>query len=137
MRNSVNVVWDKNMKFIAEVEGHNIILDAGSSVGGNNEGPSPKSLMMVALAGCTGMDVISILKKMKVDVSFFNVKVEGEMKEEHPKKFERMKIIYEVKGTDIEYEKVKKAVDLSVEKYCGVNANYRDSMEMEYEIVIL
>ncbi len=137
MRNSVNVVWDKNMKFIAEVGGHNIILDAGSSFGGNNEGPSPKSLMMVALAGCTGMDVISILKKMKVDVSSFNVKVEGEMKEEHPKKFERMKIIYEVKGTDIEYEKVKKAVDLSVEKYCGVNANYRDSMEMEYEIVIL
>ena len=137
MKNSVNVVWYKNMKFIAEVDGHNIILDAGSSVGGNNEGPSPKSLMMVALAGCTGMDVISILNKMKVDVSSFNVKVEGEMKEEHPKKFERMKILYEIKGTDIEYEKVKKAVDLSIEKYCGVNANYRDSMEMEYEIVIL
>ncbi len=137
MRNSVNVVWDKNMKFIAEVEGHNIILDAGSSVGGNSEGPSPKSLMMVALAGCTGMDVISILNKMKVDVSSFNVKVEGETKEEHPKKFEKMRIMYEVKGTDIEYEKVKKAVDLSIEKYCGVNANYRDSMEMEYEIVIL
>lgn len=137
MRNSVNVAWDKNMKFITEIEGHKIILDAGSSVGGNNEGPTPKSLMMVALAGCTGMDVISILKKMKVDVSSFNVKVEGDIKEEHPKKFEKMKVIYEIKGTDIEYEKVKKAVDLSVEKYCGVNANYRDSMEMEYEIVIL
>lgn len=137
MRNSVNVVWEKNMKFVADIEGHNIILDAGSSVGGNNEGPSPKSLMMVALAGCTAMDVISILNKMKVGVSSFNVKVEGDIREELPKKFVKMKIIYEIKGTDIVYEKVKKAVDLSVEKYCGVNANYRDSMEMEYEIVIL
>jgi len=137
MGNSVNVTWDKNMKFIAAVDGHKIIVDANESVGGNNEGPRPKSLMMVALAGCTGMDVISILVKMKVDVSFFNVKVEGETKDEHPKKFERMKIIYEISGNNVDLEKVKKAVDLSVSRYCGVNANYKDSMEMDYEIVIL
>ena len=125
------------MKFVAEVDGHQVTVDAGESVGGQNEGPRPKSLMMVALAGCTGMDVISILDKMKVNVTFFNVRVEGETKEDHPKKFTKMKIIYEISGPGIDLIKVKKAVDLSVEKYCGVNANYRDSMEMNYEIVII
>jgi putative redox protein len=136
MANSVNVTWGKNMKFIADVDGHQVILDAGESVGGKNEGPRPKSLMMVALAGCTGMDVISILNKMKVVVTFFNVRVEGETKEDHPKKFTKMNIIYEISGPEVEFEKVKKAVELSVEKYCGVNANYRDSMEMNYQIII-
>ena len=73
---------------------------------------------------------------MKVEVTFFSVRVEGETKEDHPKKFTKMKIIYELSGPDIEFDKVKKAVDLSVEKYCGVNANYRDSMELNYEIII-
>ncbi len=137
MKNFINATWNNNMKFVADVDGHKVTVDAGPSVGGNNEGPRPKSLMMVALAGCTGMDVISILKKMQVDVTTFNVKVEGETVEEHPMKFQRMKIIYEVKGVNIEYDKVKKAVDLSIDRYCGVNANYRDSMQMEHEIVIL
>lgn len=137
MNHSITVSWAEDMKFVADVDGHKLVVDAGESVGGHNQGPRPKSLMMVALAGCTAMDVISILKKMKLDIELFNVRVEGDIKEEHPKKFERMKVIYEVKGKDIEFEKVKKAVDLSVEKYCGVNANYRDSMEMSYEIIIL
>jgi putative redox protein len=137
MKSSVNVLWDSNMKFVTALDGHQIVLDANVENGGNNKGPRPKALMMVASAGCTGMDVISILKKMRVNLTYFNVRIEGDIREEHPKKFERMKIIYEIKGVDIDYEKVKKAVDLSVERYCGVNANYRDSMVMDYEIVVL
>lgn len=137
MKSLVNVIWDSEMKFIADVDGHFLTMDAGKSVGGHEQGPSPKSLLMVALAGCTGMDVISLLKKMKVQVSFFNVQIEAEMSEEHPKKYTWMKVNYELKGNDINYEKIKKAVDLSIEKYCGVNANLRESIKMEYEIKIL
>ena len=137
MKNSINVSWNNNMKFVTELNGHKIVLDADEENGGNNEGPRPKAFMMVALAGCTGMDVISILKKMRVEVTYFNIRVEGELLEEHPKKFEAMKVIYEVKGNNLERDKIEKAVNLSIERYCGVNANYRDAMKMSYEITIL
>jgi putative redox protein len=137
MKKIVDVTWSSNMKFVTELDGHLLTLDSTPEFGGENEGPRPKALMMVALAGCTGMDVVSILKKMKVELSYFNVKVEGDMREEHPKKFDAMKIIYEFRGHDLELAKLEKAVNLSVEKYCGVNANYRDAMKMDYEIKIL
>jgi len=137
MKKIIDVTWANNMKFETLIDGHQLILDTDSEFGGQNEGPRPKALMMVALAGCTGMDVISILKKMKVELSYFNVKVEGDLREEHPKKFEAMKVIYEFKGVSLELEKLEKAVNLSIEKYCGVNANYKEAMKMDYEIKIL
>ncbi len=76
--------------------------------------------MMVALAGCTGMDMVSLLKKMRVNYESLNIMVEGDLTEEHPKHFTKMKVIYEFKGKDIDLKKVEKAVDLSKEKYCGV-----------------
>ncbi len=136
MKNNIAVKWENNMKFSTSVNGHNLILDAGESVGGQNQGPRPKALLMVALAGCTGMDVISLLKKMKVDVETFDLKIEGETKEDHPQKFLKMKIIYEFKGKNIDFEKVKKAINLSIDKYCGVYANLKDAMELSHEIVI-
>jgi len=136
MKNTVTVKWENNMKFNALVNGHNLVLDAGESVGGQNQGPRPKVLLMVALAGCTGMDVISILKKMNVEIEAFDLKVEGETKDEHPEKFLSMKIIYEFKGKNINFEKVKKAINLSIERYCGVYANLKDAMELSHEIVI-
>ena len=137
MKKIIDVTWSNNMKFETQIDGHKLILDTDSEFGGQNEGPRPKALMMVALAGCTGMDVISILKKMKVELSYFNVMVEGDLREEHPKKFEAMKVIYEFKGVSLELEKLEKAVNLSIEKYCGVNANYKEAMKMDYEIKIL
>jgi putative redox protein len=137
MKRSLDVTWSNNMKFVANIDNHSIIIDAAPDVGGNEEGPRPKSFMMLALGGCTGMDVISILKKMKVDVTYFNVKIDADVSDEHPKKFLSMKVIYEIKGNNIDYEKVERAVNLSIDKYCGVNANFKDSMRMEYEIKIL
>ena len=137
MKTSVDVIWDSNMKFVTNLNGHKIVLDANEENNGNNEGPRPKGLLMVALAGCTGMDVISILKKMKVDVTYFNLRIEGTIHDEHPKKYESMKVIYEFKGNNLEMEKLQKAVNLSIDKYCGVNANFRDAMKMEYEVKIL
>ena len=137
MNQQMNVTWVKDMKFSALINGHEIILDASAESGGSDEGPRPKFLLMAALAGCTGMDVISILKKMRIEPDYFNLKIEAVIRDEHPKKFEAMKTIYEFKGQNLPFESLEKAVKLSIDKYCGVNANFRDSMKLDYEIVIL
>lgn len=136
-KESINVHWQEGMSFEAEVEGFKIAIDADSEVGGQRKGPKPKSLMMVALAGCTGMDVASLLNKMRVNYESLNIKIEGELTEEHPKHYTRMKVIYEVKGDNIDIKKVQKAVDLSKEKYCGVSYSYKGIMDLEYDIKIL
>ncbi|MGD9993381.1 MAG: OsmC family protein [Salinivirgaceae bacterium] len=136
MKTTLDMSWKGEMAFETELNGHKITIDADEAVGGKNLGPRPKALMMVALAGCTGMDVISILKKMRVEVSSFNVRVEGNVTEEHPKQYDEMKLIYEFSGNNLEEEKLRKAIDLSMERYCGVSAVYKKVMQMSYEIVI-
>ena len=136
MKESINLEWLSDMSFEASVDGHKIYLDSTLEHGGKNVGPRPKPLMMVALAGCTGMDVVSILAKMRVEYESLNVEVEGELTEEHPKRFIGMKIIYRIRGNNIPLDKVEKAVKLSKENYCGVSANYTKAFPIEYEIVI-
>ncbi|GAB1452471.1 OsmC family protein [Draconibacterium sp.] len=135
-KEKVKINWLENMAFEAEVNGHKIMLDAADAVGGENRGPRPKPLMMVALAGCTGMDVMSILKKMRVEVESFNIFVEGDLTEEHPKQFSQMQIVYEFKGADLPLDKLEKAVNLSQEKYCGVSAMYKKAFGITSEIRI-
>ena len=132
----VTTKWLSNMAFEADVNGHKILLDADSSVGGENRGPRPKPFMLLSLGGCTGIDVISILKKMRVDVDEFNVRVEGELTEEHPKHFVKIHVVYEFTGKDLPMDKLRKAVELSEERYCGVSAVYKKTMEMTSEIVV-
>ncbi len=136
-KEQIKVSWKDKMAFSAEVNGHEIVLDAAEKVGGEDRGPRPKPLMMTALAGCTAMDVVSILKKMRVEVDDFNVAVEGDLTEEHPKHFSKMHVIYEFKGKDLPEEKLKKAVSLSEERYCGVSATYRKAMEITSEIKVV
>jgi len=133
----VKVNWLENMAFEAEVNGHKMILDAAAPVGGENRGPRPKPLMLVALAGCTGMDVVSILKKMRVEVEDFNVQVEGDLTEEHPKQFSQMRVLYEFKGKNLPMDKLEKAVNLSEERYCGVSAMYKKALGIRTEIKII
>lgn len=137
MKHNVNTVWGGDMKFDATVSGHKVSMDALPEVGGQNSGPRPKELMLASLAGCTGMDVISILKKMKVNVESFNINIEADLTEEHPRHYSKMHVIYLFKGENLEFEKLKKAVDLSQERYCGVSAAYRKAMELSYEIKIV
>jgi len=132
----VTTKWLSNMAFEADVNGHKIVLDADSSVGGEDRGPRPKPFMLLSLGGCTGIDVISILKKMRVDVDEFNVRVEGELTEEHPKHFVKIHVMYEFTGKDLPMDKLKKAVELSEERYCGVSAVYKKTMEMTSEIIV-
>jgi len=132
----VTTKWLSNMAFESDVNGHKILLDADSSAGGENRGPRPKPFMLLSLGGCTGIDVISILKKMRVDIDEFNVRVEGELSEEHPKHFVKIHVVYEFTGKELPMDKLKKAVELSEERYCGVSAVYKKTMEMTSEIVV-
>lgn len=137
MKESINLQWLSDMSFEANVDGHKIYIDSAVEHGGKNVGPKPKPLMMVALAGCTGMDVVSILNKMRVEYEDFNIEVEGELSEDHPKRFLGMKVIYRIKGKNIPREKVEKAVNLSKNNYCGVSANYSKAFPIDYEIFIV
>jgi putative redox protein len=130
----VSTRWLENMSFESEVNGHKLVVDAKEESGGENKGPRPKPLMLAALGGCTSMDVISILKKMRVELKSLNVIVEGELTEEHPKHFTKMHVIYEVEGDNLPMDKIQKAVTLSEEKYCGVSVVYRQAMEITSEI---
>ena len=129
--------WLGNMTFASDVKGHKIMLDAEPYVGGERRGVPPKPLMLVALGGCTAMDVISILKKMRVDVEKFNVKVEGDLTSEHPKYFYNIHVIYEFTGKNLPMDKLQKAVTLSEEKYCGVSAVYKKAIKLSSEIKII
>ena len=136
MKSSITATWKDKMAFEVEVAGHKIMIDADEKVGGENKGPQPKPFMLVALGGCTAMDVISILRKMRVDLDDFKVRVEGDITEEHPKHFYKMKVIYEFTGKNLPMDKLKKAVNLSEERYCGVSASYRKAMELSSEIIV-
>jgi putative redox protein len=128
--------WTDNIAFQTEMDGHKIIIDADIPTGGNDLGPRPKKLMLTALAGCTGIDVIMILKKMKVYPESFNVIVEGELTDEHPRYYHKIKVIYKFKGKDLPKDKLEKAVKLSEDKYCGVSALYKKAIDIETEIEV-
>lgn len=129
--------WKGNMEFETELYGHKLIIDAAPEGGGQNKGTRPKILLLTALSGCSGMDVISILRKMKIEPEVFNVRVVGNLTEEHPKFYQEMKIIYEFKGDNLPEDKLIKAVELSLEKYCGVAALFKKAIPINYEIKIL
>lgn len=133
----IKIDWLEKMAFRTEVNGHELILDAAGEVGGEDRGPRPKPLAMVALAGCTGMDVVSILRKMRVELESFSVRVVGDLTDDHPKQYTAMHVIYEFKGKDLPMEKLEKAVRLSEEQYCGISATYRKAMGITSEIRIL
>lgn len=136
MKDSASIQYRENMSFNVIVNGHNMIIDSVPEFGGNNEGPRPKSLMLVALAGCTGMDVVSILNKMKIKFEDFRINVDGHITNEHPKHFDHMHITYTIKGKNIPEDKVNMAIELSQEKYCGVSYSYRLAMKLTHELVI-
>jgi len=127
--------WLGNMEFETEMDGHKIIIDGSPEIGGENKGPRPKALMLTALAGCTGIDLALILKKMRVEVKDINITVEGELNEEQPKYYTKMHVTYEFWGEDLPKHKIEKAVKLYEEEYCGVSALYKKAIEVNSEIV--
>ncbi len=136
MKHQMNASWNGKMGFETELNGHKLVMDAPQEVGGDDLGPRPKLLMLASLAGCTGMDVVSILRKMRVKVEDCNVGIEADMSEEHPKSYTKMHVTYTFKGKDLPMDKLQKAVNLSEERYCGVGTFYRKVIEVTSEIVL-
>jgi putative redox protein len=137
MENVINVKWTGKVSFEAALDEHKIVMDLDEEKGGQNTGPRPKPLMLASLGGCTGVDVIMILKKMNIEPEYFNMQITGVQAEEIPRKYEKIKIVYEFRGKNLPLDKLKYAIELSQEKYCSVSIVYRQSIEMSYEIRIL
>ena len=133
MTHTINTSWTENMAFDAHVGNHIVITDAVAPIG-NNKGASPKQLLLASLATCTGMDVVSLLKKMRVEFTAFRIDVEADLTEEHPRVYSEYRLTYHITGSGIDRDKVKKAVDLSQDTYCGVSAMLRKSGPIKYTI---
>lgn len=125
-----------NMSFDIDQNGHTIIVDSDVQFGGEGKGPSPKGLLISGLIGCTGMDVVSILRKMKVDFADLEITAETEYTDEHPRVFRDITLKYFLTGENLDISKVKRAVELSQTKYCGVSAMLSFNRVIKAEIFI-
>jgi putative redox protein len=135
--NSINAVFKGGMNFTADVNGHKIEIDTDAASGGNNIGTRPKVLMLTSLAGCTGLDVVSLLNKMRVNFTFFSINVEGHLTETYPKIYDDVVVTYTIKVEKEDEAKVVKAVNLSQEKYCGVSKMFKAFANLSYKIIYL
>lgn len=129
--------WKQGMTFVGSADsGHSIQMDAGASVGGGNNGVRPMEMIALGLAGCTGMDVISIMQKKRQQVTRFDVQVHADRSADHPRVFTRAVITYVFVGKRIEEEAVLRSIELSVTKYCPVHAMLEQAfpIDMLYEI---
>ena len=129
--------WQSDMSFIGTADtGFEVRMDASEASGGHNSGFRPTELLAMGTAGCTGMDVISILRKKRAEVKGLEVRVHVDQAETYPHVFTKMQIEYVVTGHNIKRADVERAVELSKEKYCPCIAMFKQVMEMEYRITI-
>lgn len=126
MADKITTHWRGNMVFESDnPRWPSIMMDASKDFGGTNSGMAPKAMMLSSLAGCSGLDIISILNKMKVKIDDFKMEVVGELTNEDPKYYHIVTVNYHFYGKNLKESKIKKAVDLSIEKYCGVMEMFR------------
>tara|TARA_R110002110_G_scaffold273669_1_gene488941 strand:- start:1019 stop:1450 length:432 start_codon:yes stop_codon:yes gene_type:complete len=134
MADQVTTKWLGNMKFEStNPSGHNLFIDAGEESGGKGEGYRPKALMLSGLAGCSGLDVAALIKKMKLEVDTFKIETEANLTEEHPRYYDKVAMHFYFYGDDLNEKKLQRAVDLSIEKYCGVMEMFRQFSELKIE----
>lgn len=134
--NQITTKWLGNMAFESNnPSGHKLTIDAGPDDGGKGEGFRPKALMLSSLAGCSGLDVAMLIRKMKLEVKDFSIDIKANLTDEHPKFYDKVIVEYHFYGDQLEEKKLQRAVDLSVEKYCGVMEMFRQFAQMEIETV--
>ena len=130
--NHITTKWLGNMAFESNnPSGHSLKIDIAKEDGGDSSGFRPKALMLSSLAGCSGLDVASLIKKMKLEVDEFTIETIANLTEEHPKFYDRVVIEYHFHGQHLDEKKLQRAVDLSIEKYCGVMEMFRRFAELE------
>ncbi len=121
--------WVSDHRFVSEQEGQTISMD-----GNLQHGMSPKALLLAGVAGCSGVDVVDILQKMRVSFSKLEVVAEADQTDEHPRVFLEINLLYRLDFDPADEEKVRKSIDLSLEKYCGVAAMLRKNSPIQYRL---
>ncbi|WP_452598646.1 OsmC family protein [Pontimicrobium sp. MEBiC01747] len=135
MAHKITTQWKGKMLFESDnPSGHTVLMDTSEDNGGTNKGLGPKAMMLSSLAGCSGLDVVSILAKMKTEIDDFKMEVEGLLTDEHPKYYHTVTVDYHFYGTNLDESKINKAVNLSVEKYCGVMEMFRKFADVKTAI---
>lgn len=132
----VKLNWKGGMQFDAQVGEHVIVLDASEELGGMNLGVRPKPLLLVALAGCTGMDIASLARKMRVEFQKIEIEADAEKSDEIPATYTSMTLKYRFEGKGIDPAKPLKMVDLSQERYCGVANMLRQVAPIAFEVYL-
>ena len=127
-----STTWKHDQAFESRLEENVFNID-----GNRKEGPNPKALLLSAIAACSGIDVVDILAKMRVSFSDLTIDVETEQTTEHPRVFKDIRITYKLKTGEENEDKIKKAIDLSLEKYCGVSAMLKKNSPIHYKLELL
>ncbi|MGG9964646.1 OsmC family protein [Ferruginibacter sp. SUN106] len=134
-QHEIETQWMGKMQFNALVNGHTVIMDAPERVGGEDNGPIPKPFVLTALSGCTGMDIVAILRKAQKEVQDLNIKVTGELSKQQPIQYIAIHVVYEFKGDKVFEDAALEAVTLSQEKYCGVSQMLKKALPVTWEVM--
>ena len=132
--NTVTTTWKENMLFESDNPSGDVVYMDAPEEGIESKGLRPKAMMLSSLAGCSGLDVVSLLKKKRVQVDDFKIVVHGELTDIHPKYYHKVTVEYHFHGADLPKDKIDKSVQLSVEKYCGVMEMFRQFADVAIEV---
>ena len=137
VKNIIKTVWTEKSQFKSDnPSGYEVTMFDKSQDNGDVVGFAPKALMLSSLAGCSGLDVVSLLEKMRAEVANFKIEVTAELTDEHPKFYNKVKVDYHFTDSELQPAKIQKAVNLSVTKYCGVMEMFRQFADVEIEIFL-
>jgi len=129
------VRWQNKVSFEAEVgSGHKIMMDGSSDIGGENKGARPTELLLSGVGGCSGIDMVNILTKMRQEITALTIHVNGTRAEDYPKRFTDVHVHFELHGPNLDPEKVQKAAQMSMEKYCSVSLSLNAKVTYSYEV---
>ena len=133
-QHEIETQWMGKMQFNTLVNGHTIVMDAPERVGGEDNGPIPKPFILTALSGCTGMDIVAILRKAQREVKDLTIRVKGELSKQQPIEYISMHVVYDFIGDEANKDAAIDAVQLSQEKYCGVSHMLKKALPVTWEI---
>lgn len=135
MSHKITTHWKGGMQFESDnPSGQTILMDTAVEGTNQRHGVSPKAMMLSALAGCSGIDIVEILSKMRVTDYRLQMDVEGKLTDQHPKYYHKVRVDYHFYGDDLDAKKIQKAVELSIDKYCGVMEMFRKFAAVETHI---
>jgi putative redox protein len=138
MKHEADVRWAGRMTFIGKAgTNHLVPMDTSPEFDGDDSATKPLELLLISLGGCTGMDIVPLFRKMRQDVTAVELNITAERSEEHPRIYTRIDLEYVVTGKALEEKKVKRAIELSQEKYCSVSAMLKKACPVNYTIRII